>query len=303
MTETTVETETPPSKGSGLLLGWLAAFGVLFIWSGWVVVSRFGVLNTLTVYDIAVLRFLVAFLAVSPFVVKYWPRRLAFWKILVLGGSVGVPFLLLALFGMRFAPASHAGILLNGTLPIFAAAILWLWVGQRPVRMEAVGIGVILAGCILTGWDRGSDGLLPQAWIGQLLFVAAALVLAVYMCATRLWGVRPIEAMVVIPTVNIALFGPVYLALLPKNLDRAPWSEILLQGLYQGLGPSILGVICFTQAVRSLGSTRTAAMMAGVPGLAALMAIPVLGEWPSLVAWGGLAVTTAGILLMVPERK
>ena len=92
-----------------LLSGWLAAFGVLLIWSGWVVVARLGVMQTLTIYDMVALRFLVAVIAVSPFIVSYWPRNLCWWKVALLGCGPGVPYLLLAFTGMKFAPASHAG--------------------------------------------------------------------------------------------------------------------------------------------------------------------------------------------------
>jgi len=96
---------------------------------------------------------------------------------------------------------------------------------------------------------------------------------------------------------NLLWYGPVYLLFLPKAIDRAPWSEILLQGLYQGLGPAVLGVLCFTVAIRAIGATATAAVMAGVPGAAAILAIPIIGEWPSPLAWAGLGLATAGILL------
>ncbi|MEM9472347.1 MAG: EamA family transporter, partial [Pseudomonadota bacterium] len=58
------------------LIGWFAAFGVVFIWSGWVVVSRLGVVQTLTIYDMVTLRFVVATIAVAPFAWRYWPRQL-----------------------------------------------------------------------------------------------------------------------------------------------------------------------------------------------------------------------------------
>lgn len=105
------------------------------------------------------------------------------------------------------------------------------------------------------------------------------------------------QAMVSIPTVNLAWFGPLYLAFLPKALAESPWPEILLQGAYQGLGASFLGVLFFATAIRSIGTSPTAAMMAMVPGMAALLAIPVLGEWPSTLAWFGLIFATGGILL------
>jgi drug/metabolite transporter (DMT)-like permease len=277
--------------------GWLAAFGVVLIWSGWVVVSRLGVVQTLTIYDMVALRFLVATIAVSPFIVSCWPRNLCWWKVILLGCGPGVPYLLFAFTGMTFAPASHAGILMNGSLPIFAALIGWIWLGERSSNRTVMGLIIILSGCMMIGLDRSSGGTSPDAWVGHLFFLSAACVLAAYMVATKYWKVTPLQALVTIPTVNLVLFGPVYLVLLPRAIDKAPWSEILLQGIYQGLGPSILGVLFFTIAIRSIGPTPTAAVMAGVPGLATLLAIPVLGEWPSTLAWTGLVVVTAGILL------
>jgi len=280
------------------LSGWLAAFGVLLIWSGWVVISRLGVVQTLTIYDMVALRFLVAVIAVSPFIVSNWPRNLCWWKIFLLGCGPGVPYLLFAFTGMRFAPASHAGILMNGSLPVFAALIGWWWLGDRLGNRTVIGLAVILSGCVMIGLDRSSGGTTPDAWIGHLFFLSAACILAAYMVATKFWQLTPLQAMVAIPTANLVWFGPVYLAFLPSAIDQAPWSEILLQGIYQGLGPSILGVLFFTIAIRFIGPTPTAAVMAGVPGIATLLAIPVLGEWPSKLAWVGLAVVTAGILLI-----
>lgn len=58
------------------LAGWACASGVVLIWSGWVVISRLGVFQTLNSYDIMALRFGVASLAVAPFVWRFWPRQL-----------------------------------------------------------------------------------------------------------------------------------------------------------------------------------------------------------------------------------
>jgi drug/metabolite transporter (DMT)-like permease len=284
------------------LTGWLAALCVVFIWSGWVVVSRLGVVQTLTIYDMAALRFAVASAAVAPFVWRYWPRNLRWWQIAVISFGQGVPYLMFAFGGMRFAPASHAGTMMNGTLPVFAAILGWLWLKDRPDRWKVAGMAVILAGCGLISWDRDSGGVAPDAWIGHLMFLAAALFVAINMIGTKAWKLTPMQAMVCIPTVNLLWFGPLYLAFLPKAIDQASWQEIFLQGAYQGLGPSVLAVLFFTTAIRSIGTAPTAAMMAMVPGMAALMAIPVLGEWPSAVAWVGLLLTTGGIILAAGWR-
>lgn len=284
------------------LYGWLAAAGVVFIWSGWVVVSRLGVVQTLTIHDIVMLRFVVASVAVAPFVWRFWPRHLGWWQVLAISFGQGAPYLLLTFAGLQFAPASHAGTMINGTLPVFAAILGWIWLKDRPGRWRVAGMGVILVGCALIGWDRGTVGTAPDVWIGHLMFILASVFVAINMVGTKVWQLTPMQAMVSIPTINLAWFGPLYLALLPTAVDAAPWSEILLQGAYQGLGPSVVAALLFTTAIRTIGPTSTAAMMAMVPGMVALLAIPVLGEWPSGLAWAGLALATGGILLAAGWR-
>lgn len=265
-------------------------------------VSRLGVTQTLTIYDMVVLRLAVASVVVAPFVWRHWPRNLRWWQIGLISCGQGVPYLLFAFGGMRFAPASHAGIMMNGTLPVFVAILGWLWLKDRPDRWQVGGMVVILTGCGLIGWDSDSDGVMPDAWIGHLMFLAATSFLAINLIATKAWLLKPMQAMVCIPTVNLLWFGPLYLAFLPTAINEAPWSEILLQGGYQGLGPAVLAVLFFTTAIRTIGPSSTAAMMAMVPGMAALVAIPVLGEWPSVFAWAGLVLATGGILLAAGWR-
>jgi drug/metabolite transporter (DMT)-like permease len=84
---------------------------------------------------------------------------------------------------------------------------------------------------------------------------------------------------------------------LDSNLAFASRSEILLQGAYQGLVPSVLGISCLNVAVRRLGANATSAFLSTVPAVAALAAIPILQEMPGLPAWIGMITVTVGILL------
>ncbi|WP_417517430.1 DMT family transporter [Minwuia sp.] len=283
-------------------VGWLCAFGVVLIWSGWLVVSRLGVVQTLTIYDLMILRFGVAVAAAAPIIWRFWPRQMKWWQILVISCGQGVPYLALSFGGMQYAPTSHAGTLMNGTLPLFAGILAWIFLKDRPNGWRVAGMIVLLLGCGLIGWDRETAGVAPDAWIGHLMFLGAAIFVAVNMIGTKLWGLTPLQAMVSIPITNLLWYGPLYLLFLPKAITVAPWSEIVLQGAYQGLGPSILAVMMFTTAIRTIGPAPTAAMMALVPGMAALIAIPILNEWPSELAWTGLVITTGGILLAAGLR-
>ena len=97
--------------------------------------------------------------------------------------------------------------------------------------------------------------------------------------------------------VSAAVYIPIWLLWLESNLAVAPRSEILLQGAYQGLVPSVLGISCLNIAVRHLGANMTSVFLSAVPVVAALAAIPILQEMPGLPAWVGMITVTVGILL------
>ena len=96
---------------------------------------------------------------------------------------------------------------------------------------------------------------------------------------------------------SAVFYVPVWLLWLKSNLAIASRSEILLQGAYQGLVPSVLGISCLNIAVNRLGPSATSVFLSAVPVVAALAAIPILQEMPGLPAWIGMIAVTAGILL------
>jgi len=50
-------------------------------------------------------------------------------------------------------------------------------------------------------------------------------------------------------------------------------------------------------AVRALGAARASAFSALTPVIAALLAIPLLGEVPDLLTWFGIAAVVSGVAL------
>ena len=281
-----------------LLIGAAAAISVVFFWSGWIVVSRLGVTNSLTVYDVAGFRFSVGAAVVLPYTIwrRTW-RGLTPLRVLVLTLTCGVPYALLSYFGFTYAPAAHGGIFLNGCLPLFTALFGWIWVGQRCRPSQLVGLGVILIGVILVGYEgflSSSGGL---TWFGDVLFLAAISLFALYMVANRVWTVTPGQVLFSVTVVSAAVYIPIWFLWLDSNLALASRSEILLQGAYQGLVPSVLGISCLNIAVRRLGANTTSVYLSAVPVVAALAAIPILHEMPGLPAWIGMITATAGILL------
>lgn len=282
-----------------MLIGLACGLSVTLIWSGWIVISRLGVQQTLTVYDITALRFGVAALVVLPFafVDRAWRRRPALMAVIAV--TAGAPYALTAVAGMQFAPAAHAGVFINGLLPIFAAMVSWLWLGEFVNPLRRIGMVLIVIGAAAIAFAAASGtGLgLKDAWRGHLLFLLAGGMLAFYMVAVRAWQVSLREIIVVVPLFSAFGFLPLWLTVLPSAVYEAPIEEILLQGGYQGLLVSVAALLLMAKCVQTLGATVTAVFMAAVPPLSGLLSIPILDEIPGPVEWTGMALTAIGITL------
>lgn len=299
------------SARATLLVGLACGLVVPFIWSGWIVASRWGVTHALTPFDVTALRVGVAAVLVAPVALRYRLGGLAFGKALVISAGAGALFGVTAFGGMSLAPVAHAGVLANGTMPIAAALLGYLWLGQHLRVSQLAGMAMILAGVLAIGGDGLFNPTAPGQWVGDLLFVASGALFALYMTALRAWNVQIRQAIVAVPVISSIFYLPVWALWLPSGLipgltGRAPmppWPEIALQTVYQGMVASILVVVLVTRATRSVGPTVMAVFLSAVPGMATLLAIPLLGEWPSPLATGGLVVATAGMLFAVGLRR
>ena len=293
---------SPPSR----LIGLTSALLVACIWTGFMLMSRLAASQTMTVFDLAAVRYGLAGLLMAPFVVRWWPRHLAWWQVLVMASGAGVPYVLLSYGGFTLSSAAAGGVFMNGSLPLFSVIVSGLWEKTRPPAAMLAGISVIIAGCAMTALGQaGGPGFSAssQAWTGYAMFAASSVLLALYMSATRIWQVTARELLAIIPVTNALLYLPVWWALLPSNLSQAPLAEVFTQAAYHAIGPSIAAVALLTLAVYHLGTARTAAIMAAVPGAVAVGAYFLLAEPLSGLALAGLALVTAGILLTVLVRS
>src|SRR5215510_8017424 len=105
-----------PLKNSDYARGAIYGLAAIWIWAGFIVVSRLGVTTSLTPWDVAAIRFSVAGLLLLPYLLKH---GLAFdrlgWKgmvAIILG--CGAPMVLLVNVGLLFAPTAHGGALFPG---------------------------------------------------------------------------------------------------------------------------------------------------------------------------------------------
>ncbi len=287
------------AKNPNLLLGIGAGFLGVFGFASMLVVGRLGATSdALTIYDLAGLRHAASALVAIPLMIRFWPRKLSIGQHFVLAVFAGPPFILMLFFGMTLAPASHAAIVLNGTLPLATAIVGWLWYRQSPLRWQALGILVAGAGVAIVGWDALAFGV-PGQWRGHLFFLGAALSVAIWYGAIRYWGLSATEAILGTVIVSAIFYVPLWLLFLPSGIATAPMDDIILQAAILGVWGVMIGGYSQAYCARVLGPIAIAAIMSAGPALATLMAIPVLNEIPSALAIIGVIVVTTGVLLVV----
>ena len=280
-----------------------AAWGLfaISIWVGWILLTRYGVTTSLSPYDITALRFTCAGLLLAPVVYRQgWGLRqvgLKSWLVIVC--CAGVPYVLIASSGLQFAPAAHAGALIPGTMPLWAA-LLAMWflkekiAGVRKLGLMLIPVGIVIfVGAGLTDFASGN-------WRGHLLFLAAAMSWASFTVARRSAGqagFTPLQAAAVVSVVSALVYLPVYVLFLPHRIMEAPIGPIVIQTVYQGVFVSIISLFAYARSVSILGASLGASFASLVPVLAMLSAIPLLGEWPRASDYVGIAAITFGVFL------
>ena len=280
-----------------------AAWGLfaISIWVGWILLTRYGVTTSLSPYDITALRFTCAGLLLAPVVYRQgWGLRqvgLKSWLVIVC--CAGVPYVLIASSGLQFAPAAHAGALIPGTMPLWAA-LLAMWflkekiAGVRKLGLMLIPIGIVIfVGAGLTDFASGN-------WRGHLLFLAAAMSWASFTVAMRSAGqagFTPLQAAAVVSVVSALVYLPIYVLFLPHRIMEAPIGPIVIQTIYQGVFVSIISLFAYARSVSILGASLGASFASLVPVLAMLSAIPLLGEWPKPSDYVGIAAITFGVFL------
>lgn len=277
-----------------MLLGYLAAFGTVAIWTGFNLMSRWGGKSPLTSYDLFALRVGMASLLLLPFMGSL-PKALwkdaRMWALAMIGGLL---YGVVVYAGFKYTMAAHAAIFLGGMQPFFVGLVAWWLLKERPSRARSIGVAWIAVGVlalavpyVLAGW---SEAML----IGDALILVASLDWALYSVLVKRWSYRPWDLTRFVTLMSAVVYLPVYLLFLPKQLDAVPWQTLLIQALYQGIGPSIVAMLLFLQAVALLGAVRVGAIVALVPVLSGVAAAPLLDE--PLTGWlmAGLVLVSLG---------
>ena len=283
-------------------------YGVLaaMIWGGQPVVSKLGYRATMTADDLTFLRYVVSGTLMLPFVMKrgIWNACGLGWRragiLMLIAGPV---YSLVLIGGLTWAPASHGALIYPALTPIFTALFAQYALAQteRPSRL---GMALLVAGVIAIGVENAihaSAGSSVDVWKGDLLFVAAAILWALYIGLMRKWQTDPYVVMSIVQVSGL-VYVPIYLAFHGLDVFAVPSDDVILQCVYQGIIVSILSVTLFNLAVRELGATASM-FTALAPLIGVGLSVWVLGESASVWIGMGTIVIVTGLTLSLKRKQ
>lgn len=215
-----------------------------------------------------------------------WPLSLA-----VLG-VVGYQLLFFA--GVARTGVAVGTIVGIGSSPIMAGFLTWLVWRKRPGRQWAVTTGLAIIGCALL---IGGGQAIQVDVGGMLLAIGAGAAYAVYTIASKfLVGERPST---VVAGVVFGL-GAVLLLPLCFVLDMAWLTELRGFGVALHLGVVTLACayLLFTIGLQTVSSATAVSLTLAEPLTAALLGVFVVGETLEPVAWVGIGLLFAGLVVL-----
>ncbi|MCO6186650.1 DMT family transporter [Rhizobium sp. L1K21] len=288
------ETEMSASRKAA---GVAASLSVVFIWATWLVSTRYATATPLKPLDLSLLRYGIPALVLAPVWLKtgLLPKGVSKWTILLIVLGSGAPFFQIVAYGVKFTPASAAGVLLPGLMPFSVAMIGILFMGERPDLSRRLGMAAILLGglMLLAESMLENNGI---GWQGFVVLPFCGILWAIYTHSFRNSGLNAIEGAALIciwsTIFNVALIPFLGLHYMEATIGQIV-PQMIAQGILSGLGTTLL----YGTGVAILGGTQAAAYTAITPVAAAFGGALVLGEQPGLMTYAAAFVTGAGVLL------
>ncbi|MFN8622439.1 MAG: EamA family transporter [Chloroflexota bacterium] len=206
-----------------------------------------------------------------------------------------------AIYQLAFFPAVDAvgvglaTLVTVGSGPIFAGLIAWPVLHHRPSRSWALATAICIVGLVLRMSDQLGGGR------DLVLGVGLALVAGLSSAAWTVSAKRATDrgaGTTELPAATFALGGLLLVpVLLTQPLDWLREPSGLALALYLGVATMAIANVVLTVGLRGLSPGPVTTLMLTDPVVATILGVVVLGETLTPVAWLGVALVLAGLVL------
>ncbi len=276
--------------------GYLFVAITMVIWGGFTLSSRLNAQWGISAWDITALRFALAFCILMPILIYKKDTAFLWHKepfLLAMIGGVG--YCLTSYTAFHYVPAAHAAIFLNGFVPLCTAVAAWL------LFKEAFDGHTWLSLLIMLSAVAGMSVLMYQETgvafgLGDGLFFISAIWWGVFTVLLRHWKLSAWHSMAGVAIWSAIVYVPIYMVFLPKNLSTPTPIHLFGQVIFHGIFVVIIATLAYVEAIKRLGAFKTGSIVTLAPFMAAILAVPLLGEPLSPAIMCGLLGMAFGAL-------
>ena len=276
--------------------GYILVAITMCIWGGFTLTSRLNVKWLISAWDITALRFALAFCILMP--ILLWKKDTAFlWqkKPFILAMIGGVAYCLTAYSAFHFVPAAHAAIFLNGCIPLCTAVAAWLLFKQPFDKHTWISLAIMLTALTMMSVLMYQETGVAFG-LGDTLFFISAIWWGIFTVLLRQWKLSAWHAMASVAIWSAIVYIPIYLLFLPKHLTEPTLPHLLMQTFFHGVLVVIVATLTYVEAIKRLGAFKTGSIVTLAPFIAAILAVPLLGEPLSFAIICGLIGMGIGAL-------
>lgn len=276
--------------------GYLYVAITMCIWGGFTITSRLNAIWHISPWDITALRFTLAFLILMPILLYKNDTAFLFKKepfILAMIG--GVAYCLTCYSAFQFVPAAHAAVFLNGCIPLCTALAGFILYKQPFDQHTWLSLGIMLSAILVMSILMYEETGVAFG-IGDLLFVLAAVLWGTFTVLLRQWKLSAWHSMAGVAIWSAIVYVPIYIVFLPKHLDQASSTHLVMQTLFHGIFVVIIATLAYVEAIKRLGAFKTGSIVTLAPFIAAIIAVPLLNEPLSIAMMCGLVGMGIGAL-------
>lgn len=278
-------------------------------WAGNWVIGR-AIRHDIPPLALAFWRWAIAAALLLPFAGQHVLRQraliLGHWRILILLAVLGTGlYNALAYWGLQYTTVTN-GVLLNSATPILIIAISVIFLGERLMARQYVGVLISLTG-VLTIVSHGQPAMLASLTLnaGDFWVLAAVAAWAVYTVCLR-WrpaGLHPLAFLCVLTLIGLVPMLPFYLWEIVAGRHIVWSAKAVLAFGYVSVFPALLGYIFWNRGVLAVGANRAGLFMHLMPVFGTLLAVIFLGERLALFQIIGIGLIFTGIYLTTRQPQ
>jgi drug/metabolite transporter (DMT)-like permease len=127
------------------------------------------------------------------------------------------------------------------------------------------------------------------------MFIGAGMLWACYTVTVRKARLNGLHAAAIAAVISLLTYLPIYVGIFGLTLFEMPWQDLATQALVHGVLVAVVSFFLYGRAITLLGAQSGSAFTALSPAITAVLAIPILGEWPTLADGAAMLLISAGV--------